>query len=32
MSKNSKLKNKVLIIGLGGKGQAHLASFINKSL
>ena len=30
MSKNSKLKNKVLIIGLGGMGQAHLASFINK--
>ena len=30
MSKNSKLKNKILIIGLGGMGKAHLASFINK--
>ena len=30
MSKNSKLKNKILIIGLGGMGKAHLESFVNK--
>lgn len=31
MSKGNKLKNKILIIGLGGMGKVHLESFISKN-